>query len=225
MIDRKGPLLLKKKSGRKTPLSKNIRGNSIKICFFLVLLGGLVSCLSIENQIHLQRDGSGSLEITYHLAEEFLQLGEDDLKQIPLPVSREDFERALRDSEGLRLLSYRQNLQENEILIRAKVAFASLSQLSQLWGTESCTLSLARNGTGSQLELAIPDTGRSLPENTLQLLSEFFSGNYFSYRISVPGKILSFNEGNLEDASTFFFKISICEIFGLKEEKRIFVNW
>ena len=56
----------------------------------------LSSCIGVQSQLSLGRDGSGTLRISYRVAQ-FLREGQG----LPLPASREDFQRAVEAEPGL----------------------------------------------------------------------------------------------------------------------------
>ena len=59
----------------------------------------LGSCISIESNIILKNDGSGSISLTYRVSPGMKELGRigDEVKPLPLPIYKEDFEKLLDD--------------------------------------------------------------------------------------------------------------------------------
>lgn len=82
-----------------------------------------MSCVGIDTVIDLNQDGSGSVTFEYRISDIVMNLGQNDGRSIPLPVSKADFEDTVRKTAGLSLRSYKITESGNDSLITAKIDF------------------------------------------------------------------------------------------------------
>ena len=73
-----------------------------KIVPLLIAVVLLVSCVDVESHLSLRGDGSGTLVLAYRISRQLADLGQaaGEPPSVPLPVQREDFQRALRGVPG-----------------------------------------------------------------------------------------------------------------------------
>lgn len=122
----------------------------------LVILAGaitLTGCLSLDTTIELNRDGSGTIAFAYRIDADAYDLGVFDVESQtrPIPVTREDFERADARVSGvsLRRHTMARDEERNLVLIDAVLSFDSIAALNAFYspGQTAFDLSSQREQT------------------------------------------------------------------------------
>jgi hypothetical protein len=101
----------------------------------LAILGaalGLGSCVGLDASVSIAEDGSGSIEIQYAVPVLLAPLGSLDPNEriIPLPVSRESFDGAIRGAEGISILTYSRADGLDEVRVAVSLSFADIGALA-----------------------------------------------------------------------------------------------
>ncbi len=181
----------------------------------------LSSCIGVQSQISLERDGSGTLRLSYRICQ-FLR--ED--RELPLPLSGEDFRRAVAAAPGLRLEALSQREDEQDLTIEARLAFDRVEALNALGG--QLGLSYAEQGDSrlfrQRLYPGQPPGG--LPEESLRMAETFLKGYEVSLELSSPVPIRSYSLGQLsEDRRTLRYRTTIPELLKHRDELTLEITW
>jgi hypothetical protein len=181
----------------------------------------LSSCIGVQSQLSLERDGSGTLRLSYRICQ-FLR--ED--RELPLPLSGEDLRRAVAGAPGLQLESLSQREDEQDLTIEARLAFDRVESLNALGG--QLGLSYSEQGEGrvfrQRLHSGQPPGG--LPAQWLRMAEAFFQGYEVSLELSSPVPIRSYSQGQLsEDRRTLRYRTTIPELLKRKDELTLEVAW
>lgn len=194
-----------------------------------VCILALSSCIGVESRISLNNDGTGTLQLDYRISRfmKDLDVGKEE-KQLPLPVSREDFERAVAAAPGLKLAALSQREDEQDVRIEARIEFDRPESVNALGREDQMGLSFS-SGSGQRTFRQQVYRGRNfegLSPESLQLLETFFAGYELSYRITAPAPILQHSGGELSaDRRSLSFKTTIPELMGSREERVLEVVW
>ncbi|MBA7532529.1 hypothetical protein ES705_24755 [subsurface metagenome] len=89
----------------------------LSVAFVTLLVVFLLSsCIGIESRIKIKNDGSGQLTLKYRVSRliTHLESTETNGNVVPLPLSREEFERTVKNTDGLELVSYSRKEDEVE---------------------------------------------------------------------------------------------------------------
>jgi len=190
----------------------------------------LSSCIGIESRIRISNDGSGQLILKYRVSRliTHLENTETNGNVVPLPLSREEFERTVNNTDGLELVSYRRKEDEVDIHIQAKVNFDSIEALSAMDNRNKNSFSLRSeqgNRVLNQIIYAGGD-GEAPTRDSLEMLETFFSGYNLTFIVETPTEIYKHNLGELSaDKRSVTYEISIAEILGDTMKKIFEVAW
>lgn len=189
----------------------------------------LSSCIGIDSQITLQNDGSGTMLLNYRISQlmKNLDVAKSDW-HLPLPVSREDFQRTVDSISGLKLLSLTQREDERDVLIDARLAFTGVQAINSLGREGQIELSFSNEGDLYVFRQQIY-RGRGLEEispESLQMIQTFFEGYELSYRVTAPAAIKRHSLGELsEDQRSVSYKTSVADLLKSGEKQVLEVAW
>jgi hypothetical protein len=189
----------------------------------------LSSCIGIDSQIALQNDGSGTLLLSYRISQlmKNLDVAKSD-RHLPLPVSREDFQRTVDSIPGLKLLSLSQREDERDVLIDARLAFTGVQAINNLGKEGQIELSFSNEGDLHVFRQQIY-RGRGMEEispESLQMIQTFFEGYELSYRVTAPAAIKKYSLGELsEDQRSVSYKTSVADLLKSGEKQVLEVAW
>ena len=145
-----------------------------KLSFLLFVIFLFTSCLGVNADIVLNRNGSGTITLQYQISQSLDALGRLDGNERwnTIPVGRADFQRTLDRLPGMRLLSFSSREDEKNINITVKMEFANIQTLLDFMdaggrrssfygdarsGTISLTLNEGRNASGAPSAFPIDD--------------------------------------------------------------------
>ena len=196
----------------------------------LLIIFLLSSCIGIESRIRISNDGSGQLTLKYRVSRliTHLESTETNGNVVPLPLSREEFERTVKNTDGLELVSYSRKEDEVDIHIKAKVNFNSIEALSAMDNRTENSFSLRSeqgNSVISQIIYAGSD-GQAPTRDSLEMMETFFSGYNLTFIIETPAEIYKHNLGELSaDKRSVTYQISIPQMLADTMKKIFEVAW
>jgi hypothetical protein len=200
-----------------------------KLLLPVLVVACLTSCIGIDTQISLRDDGSGSLQLDYRISQfmKNLDVAKSDWR-LPLPVSREDFQRTVGSIPGLKLVSLAQKEDERDVFISSKVDFDSVEAVNGLGKEGQIGLSYLKEGDLHVFRQQIY-RGKSLEgisAESLRMVETFFEGYDLSYRVLAPVKIKSHSLGELsEDKRSVSYRTTIADLLKNGETKTLEVAW
>lgn len=198
----------------------------------LVLVGALLlaSCVDIESRIALRGDGSGSLVIAYRISRQLADLGRTgaDAPAVPLPVEREDFQRAVSGVEGVRLASFSRTQDELEVSIRAEISFASLEALARIEVLREMQIRVEQDGGRRTLRMRVAPAAAEAPgEDSLAMVDQLFEGRALTFVVQAPAPVVSAGTGGKvsADRRTVTWTARMRDLVALPEDLVYSVTW
>lgn len=201
-----------------------------KICLLLLGIVFLASCVGIETRIDMGADGSGSLSLTYKISRELVDLGraEGDPAVVPLPVSREDFERALHGIDGVRLKSFRRSQDERDVTIGAVIGFASLEALARIETFKEMEMRIEATGSRHTMtQLVAKAAPQPATEDSRRMIDEMFEGYNLTYVVHAPAPITANSPGTTlsADRRTLSLTTKIADLVDRSEDLVVSLSW
>ena len=91
----------------------------------------LASCVGMDTKVEISSNGSGTVSAEYRISEELVAFGELEANKelLPIPLSREDVEKSLLGSKGLKLKSWSSKKSGSDLLIATVIEFKDLDAL------------------------------------------------------------------------------------------------
>ena len=151
----------------------------------LLFLSLLTSCIGINMDITLNRDGSGTVTLEYLISQSLDSLGRLDGNERwnTIPVGRADFERTMDRLPGMKLLSFSSGEQGRNLATNAKMEFANLHSLMAFMDAGGLRSSLQGDAAGGRLFLTLSE-GTAIKNPSLDKLIADISDSY-SVRMSM----------------------------------------
>ncbi|GHV82386.1 hypothetical protein AGMMS49991_09440 [Spirochaetia bacterium] len=140
----------------------------------LLIAGVLGSCIGMNADITIRRNGSGFLVMEYRMSRELESLGKLDgnVRWPPIPTGKADFERTADRVPGLTLKSFSSKSGKKDIINRVKLEFDDTGALLGFLDSLGQGAALVRENGQNRLTLTFGNYGQGneFPEN-------LFSGN------------------------------------------------
>jgi hypothetical protein len=198
----------------------------------LVLVGALLlaSCVDIESRLALRGDGSGTLVIAYSISRQLADLGRTaaDAPAVPLPVEREDFQRAVSGVPGVQLASFSRTQNELEVSIRAEIAFTSLEALARIEVLQEMQVRVEQDGGRRTLRMRVaPAAAKALSEDSLAMVDQLFEGRWLTFVVQAPAPVVSSGPGGQvsADRRTVTWTARMRDLVALPEDLVYSVTW
>ncbi|MCD6123245.1 MAG: hypothetical protein J7K04_15525 [Spirochaetales bacterium] len=200
-----------------------------KLIFLLFGILILTSCIGVDTTISFNDNGSGKLSIQYKISKMVVNLGasNEEAPVVPLPVSEDDFKRSVEKAKGLKLLSYKQSEDENDIYIAAVIGFNRIENFKEMKGFNSMPATLKKQGDSFLFSQRIATKPEHIPdEDSLKMIDTLFKGYKISFTIKAPKEIQSHNMGNLSsDKRTLTYSIPVAELVRIGEDIYLTISW
>ena len=190
----------------------------------------LSSCIGIDSRLTIRDNGSGTLTLIYRVSQLVVNLGSpvDGRNVVPLPLSRADFDRSLEAADGkVRLTQFDRTEDQNDVTIRAVLAFDSLDALAQLSAFHSADIHAAADGDNYTFSQLIAKAPREpITDDSLRMVDAFFGGYDLSFRVETPKPVKSNSLGTLsDDKRTLTYKTSIKDLVRAKSDVVLSMSW
>jgi hypothetical protein len=186
-------------------------------------------CVGIESTLNINANGSGTLLLQYRVSQLLVSMGqteEEGAQEPPLPLTEDDFRQAVRKSPGLTLRSVTREENESDVIIKAEIAFNSVNNLAASPLFADMPITFRRNGNNVTFSQVLTKGGEEMSEEQLQAMESFFQGYELGFVITAPGKIISYNRGELsQDGRTLTYRISMTDLLQMKEKTELTVTW
>jgi len=154
-----------------------------------MVIFSLSSCIDLETKIELTPQGSGTLELVYVVSSALVQLGSTASPgvNLPLPIAEEDFRQTVASIPGLTLRSYQRKDETDKSIIKALLAFSSLSEVNNLFGGKDPVISQAQEGIDRVVEITIASgIPGGLDPKTKELVNAFFPTYSLKFHLTLP---------------------------------------
>ncbi len=187
------------------------------------------SCIGIESAMKINLNGSGTILLQYKVSQLLVSMGQTEQeteKQVPLPLSEEDFRQAISKAPGLTLLSVNQEETESDVIIRAEIAFNDVASLSRSEIFADMPISFSRSGDNYVFSQLLTEGSEEMTEEQRQAMEGFFQGYELAFTISVPRRIVNYNRGELsQDQRTLTYRITMLQLLELKNKTELTLSW
>ncbi|MBN1797840.1 MAG: hypothetical protein JW822_04660 [Spirochaetales bacterium] len=192
----------------------------------LLLFSG---CIGIESSMKINENGSGTVLLKYKVSQLLVSMGQTETegeKQVPLPLTEEDFRQTIEKAPGLTLLSINQEETESDVLIRAEIAFTDMESLSKSEVFADMPISFRNNGNNYIFSQLLTEGSEEMTEEQRQAMEDFFQGYELAFIITAPRKIVNYNRGELsQDQRTLTYNITMLQLLELTERTELTLSW
>jgi hypothetical protein len=209
-------------------INGNVRRAGVSVLGIAVVFL-LTGCLDLTATLDMKDDGSGRFELEYRLDRDLFEMGVFDQESsfVPIPIHREDFEKAVARVDGVRLDRYRIERSESEVVVRSAVRFDSLDALNAYYnpGEERIRLNEA-NGTRTLVLDLHPDKAGDLDPETRAFAESYLSEHYLTVRLRAPSAIQSAENATVGDGGDWAqARFSLASLFTGDAPKSLSAIW
>ncbi|MCL2243738.1 MAG: hypothetical protein FWC03_04630 [Treponema sp.] len=205
---------------------------------FILILN---SCLGINTDIQMRRDGSGRITMEYKLSRMAETIGRlDGNEQWPvIPVGRADWERTAARIDGIRLVSFSGREDNKDFINRATLEFADTDALLKLLDSAGKRASINRENNSNKLNIILNEkVSPDINPDLLELMKQVSAGYMFRITFSAQGNSsITFTDGagkaitqpagvnTSTSGRTLSFTIDTAELLNKKEGLGVSFTW
>ena len=172
----------------------------------------LTSCLSIDTEINLNENGSGTAHFNYSVSTLAADIGKIDIKNevLPFPILKEDFDNAALRAGGIEILVYTLSDDGSRYYIDSDISFDNLDSLSNFTGIQFQRID---SGNNSLLTVLIYEGSEenTVTDETLSIVNGSFPNDAFSFKITFQGDIVRV-DGATFSGSVVSYNISVNDL-------------
>jgi len=171
------------------------------LSMFIVIV--FSSCIGLYSTVSIRQNGSGTIQLEYRLSRMFEALGKLDgnEKQLPLPVSRTDFERTINRVPGLSLTSYTLNQDQKDVIVKAELAFTNIEALIGFLDASGQSVKLTSGGGNKTMSLMLVRGIKNVDKDLEALVRTVFTGYSVDIRFTYPTTPTVSTTGNIGQAT------------------------
>lgn len=200
----------------------------------------LSSCIGIKSDVRINKDGSGTINLEYTISRMVETMGKLDgnADQLPLPVSRADWDRTTARIPGLTVTSFSSNRNEQTVGVKAELAFASTDALMGFLDSTGRSATLSKDNGSNVLVLRLSEGGGPLDQDLEKLVKTVFKGYTIDMSFTLPTvPTLAFVNGSLQPLpsspagkgsvtqDTAVFDAPVADILNLQEPLILKISW
>jgi len=192
------------------------------ITFSLILFA---SCLTVETEITLNKDESGTAVFNYNLSTLALDISKTDPDKdiFSFPLMQKEYETSALKAGGIQIANYSLTDDGSRTFINSEIVFNSLQSLSLFTGVQFQSENLGSNKLLTVLIYESPGE-KEVSDRSLRIVNDNFSEEYFSFKITIPGDIIRV-EGATFSGSEVTFNINIEELLNSSETVQFSVEY
>lgn len=166
-----------------------------------------VSCLGVEMDVTINGNGSGEVDMAFHISQIFFQL-DPEQQDVPVPITKEELESSYAGVEGVTVVSVTEEDTEEKKIITARLAFDNLAALTageeEMFQNTTLTSEGGRTVFRAVLKDAVEpgmeeEEGAAEDPSQEEMVKQYFQGYNFVYRVRAPKKIRSHSMGTLSE--------------------------
>ncbi len=148
----------------------------------------LGSCLGVDARAKVAASGSGSVDLRYTISRDLVEFGEleGNKAMLPVPISKEDFERGLAPYPTLKLESWTQKDSGTDRVVDARVSFTDLRALATMLDPRGTLASYKAEGGRNTLSMSFGEQMAALDAETESLAREAFTPYSMKLSLQTP---------------------------------------
>jgi hypothetical protein len=216
---------------------------TLPIIIILISILLFASCMGAESKIKIKNDGSGHISFTYRISQMLLNMGEageeegdmgesegEEDSDVPLPITKEDFQKNVEGIEGLKLIDVTQTETEKDLIITAELEFDDVEILSQSETFSEWPVTFEKKDNTyvyrQVLSEGVGEGDPNMDEETISMVESMFEGYEFIFSLETPSPVKEYNIGKLSaDKKTVTYTIAIADMMRVKEKLEFTVKW
>jgi hypothetical protein len=197
--------------------------------------------MGAESKIKINNDGSGEIFFSYRISRMLLEMGdsmdesaeepqEENDSNVPLPITKEDFEESVEGIEGLEVIDVTETQTEQDVIITAELKFDDVEAVSQAEAFAEWPVTFEKVGNSYVLSQVISEAGNDpeteMDEETISMVESMFEAYEFSFSIETPSPIKEHSIGELSpDKKTVTYTVAVADMLRIKEKMELVIMW
>jgi hypothetical protein len=154
------------------------------------LIAALVfnSCLGMKTHVALKKNGSGTISVEYQISQQFIAMAAASGEGPPaIPLGREDFEKSLRDVEGVKLTSYKTKDDDKNRNYFLDISFDTIEALTNYLDAQGMMCVYENDDGKNKLMMFFSGSDEAVDDQMRQMAPILFEGYAMDFSIDMPG--------------------------------------
>ncbi len=198
-----------------------------KICTVLFISIYLSSCLTINSDLRINSNRSGSLNIVYSIdktLKDISNLGKDD-EIIPLNLSEEYIQEIIGERTDIKYVKYQTSEDDLYYTVDVTFEFESIEALNSVLPSENA-ISINKNGSVTIFSQGVVTaTDEVINNETMEIFKDIYGDHYFKMIVRVPGDIISVNQGTKQEERVAEFNKKFIDIIATSDDLSWSIRW
>jgi hypothetical protein len=162
--------------------------SGLSLAAVLLCALALSSCMGMDTEVKISKDGSGSLSAQYKLSEELVAFGELEANKdmIPVPLTESDVRKSLAGVKGLTFKSWSSRKSGTDLFITTVIGFDSLDSLVLYLDPQGKMASHTSVSNTQTIGFSLGDSIPDLDKDMRDLAREAFAPYTFRFVFDLP---------------------------------------
>lgn len=186
----------------------------------------LSSCLTIESNLNLNKNGSGSISFVYTLDKALntiSNLGENDTI-VPLNLSENYISSLAIDNPGLRYSNYTSKEDEKNLYISVDFDFETIDDLNKLLPTEN-KVTISKKGNETLFNQTLVNESEEINSESMEIYRDLFREHSVLLTVNTPENIISVDGGIKKSNRVAVYQSSIVDILADNKNIKWGISW
>ena len=159
---------------------------------FVALFCGLLlaSCVGVDTEVNISKEGSGSLTAQYRLSQDLVAFGELEANKnlIPVPLSESDVRKSLAGVKGLSFVSWSSRKDSIDLIVKTVISFDSLDSLVLYLDPQGKMASHSSSSDTQTITFNLGDSIPKLDKDMKEIAMEAFAPYTFRFVFNLPSE-------------------------------------
>ncbi|MCX7026838.1 MAG: hypothetical protein NT061_04960 [Spirochaetes bacterium] len=158
---------------------------TLAVLFCVLLLG---SCMGMDTEVKISKEGSGTLSAQYRLSEELVSFGELEANKdmLPVPLSESDVRKSLDGVKGLSFKSWSSKKDGTDLLITTVIGFDSLDSLVLYLDPQGMMASHTSSSGSQSISFTLGNSISKIDKDMKEMAKEAFAPYTFRFVFDLP---------------------------------------
>lgn len=203
--------------------SRNI-GRTLLLISVILLLN---SCLTIETDMKINSNGSGTMAINYTLdkgLKDISNLDTDD-NIVPLNLNVEYLEEVTSKRDDVTYRNYKITEGDDYYNIEVVIVFETIEGLNSILPEDNSVI-VEKKGSETLFTQVIADESEAdISEESLKIFKDIFKDHYFTLKVNVPSDIRSVENGIEVSDRVAVYQESFVDLISSNDKRSWSVRW
>lgn len=201
--------------------------NVINMLFIFITFAFLNSCLTINSNMKLNSNGSGTITIQYTLERGLSGIANlgSDYEIVPLNLSEEFIIQMIGGRDDIEYKDYKISEDNRYYTVQVTFLFDNIDALNRILPEDNAVVLLREGSETIFKQGVVTQTDEEINDDSLEILKDIYKDHTFTFEVKVPGDIIDVDQGKKIDSRVALYHENFLEIITSNNKKEWSIRW